>query len=91
MCVDPGKAEKTVSSLTYCSRRLLSPILHPPTLIWVQWKLGGGGMEPVGPVRKDLRGIQAQLSPRLNLGTASQSEPSASCQVMGSYVFYFIS
>lgn len=37
--------------------RLLSPILHPPTLIWVQWKLGGGGMEPMGPVRKDLRGI----------------------------------
>lgn len=29
----------------------------PPTLIWVQWKLGGGGMEPMGPVRKDLRGI----------------------------------
>ncbi|XP_047379823.1 probable peptidyl-tRNA hydrolase isoform X9 [Sciurus carolinensis] len=49
MCVDPGEAEKTVSSPRWLPTLLscpsLCPGLHPsssPTLVWVQWKLGGG-------------------------------------------------
>lgn len=50
MCVDPGKAEKTVSSLTCGGLRLLSPTLHPPNPGLGPVEAGKGlGMEPLGP------------------------------------------